>query len=1225
MLVHKTVLFFAFVLPSVLLFMLFATQGVQATEEIRGNAREVMFAGVEVCLQNAWNDICYADLCTYEPGYLCAEELLDVAVEVAGPVRAMGLLHDIMSSPVFAITTDGHLLSHVIGRTTSRVLGSSGENFLRCPHDFNDGCYHGFFEDMLVKVADPVAAAVSICENMPPETTSDKEKSYCYHGAGHVFLMNENYNLDASIDVCTAIPDRWHAMCLSGVFMENAWPARAWEEKSGNFRKDDPLYPCNALAVDFRSQCYAEHYSYLMHEHTTSFDGLVAICLQAGDYIADCLSGLGLMLQNVQRTNAVFESFGVADRTYMEKVIFLCGAFPDDYKESCYVPLVSALLNFDYPSMHRVITFCGNIEVNHRAGCFRQAGSYLNHLGSEETKQQACVEVPAIYQQDCLDPYARHTEVVISDFEERATTAVNKVMVDDVDKNDHLFTKIKHFFVAFFRHLSVLFARPVFAEDVKDAIEVSDTKYFSAIERCISQQGARVECYASLCEYEPGYLCAERILEAITSEARTGPEMGMQVLEEMVASPLFDLSVGDSAHTLAHVVGRMTAQHIGMDGEAFLRCPSSFDYGCVHGFLEISLANSPSPADAIRKVCENMPEKPSIGRANCYHGSGHGVMMNTSYNLDEALMICDQLPDMYSCWSGVFMENNSGYNRILDLYPEHNSFDEYDLLAPCNVVEEKYRSTCFRLHILYLGNILQYDLDATVVACLSAGEYVDDCVFGFGWHILFENLQDAFLPGTTMNFIEKSIYLCDSFPEQYRGICYSPAINQSTVSYGAERSFEFCRKVEKQYVRDCYREIGRRLDDILLHQDEKSEICMLVPAEYRDDCLFDGVEQQFFNLTSDANAVLKSSVFDLYITQPTLFFSRLMLFFESVFHRLSHLAQDIGRHYVGIIATSQTGRLIAVDQYARPEIRQELEHCLRLSDEQRGTCFALLCEYEPGYLCAEHIVYEVTALRDTDAGIAAIYTIADTSAFTVTEEHVFGQHQLAHIVGRSAAKNHGGGAEIFNTCPRLFDYGCHHGFFETSMQTALSPAEALTAICAPSENTINNDIHNCYHGGGHGIMMHVAYDLDEALAVCDRLGVVAGNCYGGVFMESGKGYIDGRVPEENDRYYQEDDLLAPCRYLDERYRSACYSSHFMYYVQYVTSVSVANLIRICRDAGDDFASCLSGATRLFIEGPQDTVLQASDVHISGDMIEKTVFLCSQLLDGTYSCLSPVFG
>jgi len=1188
-------LFFTSLIFPLLLPFAFA-EGVVVSGD--GGASLVMMDGMKGCLvEDGGREDCYASLCEYEPGYLCAEEILDVATEIAGPERAMEVLHELMASPVFAITTDGHLLSHIIGRATSRVFGSSGENFLLCPHDFNDGCYHGFFEDTLVKVDDPVRVAVAICEGMP-ESTSDKEKSYCYHGAGHVFLMQESYDLGAALKRCVAVPDAWVGSCLGGLFMENAWPSRSWEMKKKNFRQDDPLYPCNTVEDRFKPPCYAEHYSYLMHTYTDSLDGLVRLCMGAGEYARDCIGGLANMLQNPSRVDALATHFGVEDLAYMDKVIFLCGQFPEAYQEVCPTFLVAAILNFDYPDLSRLVVFCEGIDVRYRSLCFRRAGRYMSSLGGEVVKREACATLPVAYRDICLD---NDSGV------KRAGAAV--VSSGDGGRLGRVVGQVVHFLGDLFGSLAILFARPVSAQVADDS--ASPDGLLSEVERCRHQSDDRAACYASLCEYDPGYLCAERILEAVTREVRAGPEVGMQILGEMVASPLFDLSIGDSGHSLAHVVGRATARYIGMDGEAFLRCPTSFDYGCVHGFLEISLAESASPADAIAEVCESLPDKPAIGKPNCYHGSGHGVMMHASYNLDEALAICDQLPDSYACWGGVFMENSSGYNRILALYPEHNSFDAHDLLAPCSVVDEKYRTACFRVHILYLGRALQYDLDAVIATCLGAGDYTEDCVIGFGWHILFEDLQNSFLPGTAMNFIEKTIYLCNMFPERYRGVCYRPAINQITVSYGAERTFEFCEKVEEQYAPDCYQEIGRRLGDLILHQDEKEEACASVPGQYRDDCLGRGAYDGFFAEEHAAgDQEVRSDPEDT-------FFSRAWRFLKTAFqYVVVTFAREARAHDGDGVSAAP---LIAVDQYANPTIRSGLGKCLTLSTG-RGECYASLCEGVggAGYICAEHLVYEVVALRDVTAGIAVIQEIVGTPAFDMSDAHVFGQHQLAHIAGRSASRHHGGTSDIFIQCPVTFDYGCHHGFFEAALQGgSLSPAEVLFSICASDDNTIQNDTANCYHGGGHGVMMDAAYDLDEALRTCDALPDFFGvsGCYGGVFMESGKGFIEGRVPDAHDRYYHADDLLAPCNSLAERYRGACYSSHFMYYVQYVTSVSLQNLVSLCRGAGDDFGICISGASRLFIEGPQDQVLRASGSPLRGDVVEKTIYLCNQLPAG----------
>ena len=1218
MFVRKIFLFFGFILPIFLLLVMLTMQNVSATEEVSGDAREAMLEGIEVCLQDTWNDACYADLCTYEPGYLCAEELSDVAVEVAGPARAMEVLHDIMASPVFAITADGHLLSHVIGRTTSRVFGSSGENFLRCPHDFNDGCYHGFFEDTLVKVDDPVTVAISICEDMPSETTSDKERSYCYHGAGHVFLMNENYNLDASIDACTAVPDQWHTVCLSGVFMENAWPTRAWEEKSNNFRKDDPLYPCNALDADFRPTCYMEHYGYLMHEHTTSFDGLVAICLQAGNHTADCLSGIGLMLQNAQRTNIVFDSFGITDRPYMEKVIFLCSEFPDGYKASCYIPLVGALLNFDYPSMHRVSTFCGSIEMRHRAACFKQAGSYLNHLGSEEVKQSACAEVPATYQQDCLDPYARHTEVVISDFEESATTTMNRVIVDDVDQNDYLLTKVKDFFVTFFRHLSALFAGPVSAQSVKDSVDAPDTSFF-AIERCISQQDGRAECYASLCEYEPGYLCAEKIVE--TAVEHNGPELGMQILREIIPSASFSFSSADEGHGLAHVVGRKTAKRFNGSGEAFLRCPTSFDSGCHHGFLEVALVEAQSPAEAVKQICETLPDQPSLDKVNCYHGAGHGILMNTSYDLYEALDICKALPQPFTCFSGVTMENVDAFvsGRIQEIYTENNSFDENNPHAPCDTLVEDgegygYRDICYETHLPYLAWYFDYDIQGVVDTCLDAGEEAESCAHGVGGYGMYKEIQEKLMPHIEGNFIDKTIYLCNHFPEKYRETCYLWAINQSFIFYGAKKTSEFCVKIDKKYERNCYREMGRRLQDMVVHEEEKTEKCVDVPDEYRNECLFG------YRLDNNVSADIQHDE-GVYGELPVTKIEK-----ErnpvSLFKKITQSILDAVKSAVSAVtspASAQDWQEHLQEEKFNKNLFDSAQECAAL-DVGRAGCYASLCEYEPGYLCAEEIVTQLVFGSGPKESIRALHDMTWGGEFLFEPSSA---HQITHTIGRSTGEKFGLTGEAFLKCPIDFDYGCHHGFFEAGLAVVPSPAEFIENTCSNMPDTPPYAKTACYHGSGHALVMNYSYGLYKPLEQCDLLEREhrKWDCYSGVFMENVSGAQGRKTNDEIDNGFRTEDPFAPCNNINERYKTLCYQSQVSYWL-YALQWDLKKIIDMCNKVEDGYVQdCVYnlGAQSIY-SSIQDMLLGDS---ISGNLIDKTIFICNQFSEEYHMrCYEP---
>ena len=85
-----------------------------------------------LALENG-RDACYASLCEHEPGYLCAEDILYVAVPAADPEKATMALYDIIASPIFALNDNGHLLMHKIGESIAKNFGSTGENFSAMP------------------------------------------------------------------------------------------------------------------------------------------------------------------------------------------------------------------------------------------------------------------------------------------------------------------------------------------------------------------------------------------------------------------------------------------------------------------------------------------------------------------------------------------------------------------------------------------------------------------------------------------------------------------------------------------------------------------------------------------------------------------------------------------------------------------------------------------------------------------------------------------------------------------------------------------------------------------------------------------------------------------------------------------------------------------------------------------------------------------------------------
>ena len=211
-------------------------------------------------------------------------------------------------------------------------------------------------------------------------------------------------------------------------------------------------------------------------------------------------------------------------------------------------------------------------------------------------------------------------------------------------------------------------------------------------------------------------------------------------------------------------------------------------------------------------------------------------------------------------------------------------------------------------------------------------------------------------------------------------------------------------------------------------------------------------------------------------------------------------------------------------------------------------------------------------------------------------------HDVAHRIGRAVARSTDGSAEGFLSCPQSFNYGCQHGFFEEALLRAETPGEAAASICEPLKAGVPKDYFYCYHGAGHGIMMAVAYRLDDALRECDTLPAPEG-CWQGVFMENVNGVMQGI----SSRGFTEDPL-APCDTLDEKYQWECYINHAGYLVQ---RFSLADASRACLQAEGRGRSACAQSLGLMTTSPgwQERLLGRA-----ADLVEGAHLLCGRFPD-----------
>ena len=201
--------------------------------------------------------------------------------------------------------------------------------------------------------------------------------------------------------------------------------------------------------------------------------------------------------------------------------------------------------------------------------------------------------------------------------------------------------------------------------------------------------------------------------------------------------------VGQLCHERAHETGRAAYEVFG--AAAFALAGHDCEAGAYHGateamFNERGTINLESDVQAI---CDSAAV--FFFRLQCIHGVGHGLMAWTSYELYEALDLCDRLEtdrDQRACYSGVFMENVvGGLSGTMGHFTDYLS-DE-DPHYPCNALTERYVAPCYLYHSTRMLIMFEYDYEKVAEECAQAPQIAQyDCFESFGRDLAANSLGD---------------------------------------------------------------------------------------------------------------------------------------------------------------------------------------------------------------------------------------------------------------------------------------------------------------------------------------------------------------------------------------------------------------------------------------------------------------------------------------------------
>ncbi|HWH08960.1 MAG TPA: CopD family protein, partial [Candidatus Thermoplasmatota archaeon] len=248
--------------------------------------------------------------------------------------------------------------------------------------------------------------------------------------------------------------------------------------------------------------------------------------------------------------------------------------------------------------------------------------------------------------------------------------------------------------------------------------------------------------------------CYVDVLMAL--QAERGPGVAFDVLADMTeADPAFGV---ESAHAIAHDLGRDALQNFGSVQATLARCSERVFQGCIHGALQAYFESLPVvDAASVATVCDlEGPDVSPNAVRNCIHGVGHGILLRTEFNLNATLVLCDALTreaDRRDCHQGVFMENLDSYiaNRTgvsresASGHGDHHGgahgvADPANHAYPCDAVPEAYWKACWTYQPALLLHFNGNNLAGAARECSTLAPNVNmshACLAGLGGMLAF--------------------------------------------------------------------------------------------------------------------------------------------------------------------------------------------------------------------------------------------------------------------------------------------------------------------------------------------------------------------------------------------------------------------------------------------------------------------------------------------------------
>ena len=327
--------------------------------------------------------------------YGCYKQAFGNIAYYDGPQTALARLASYMRTNR-QVDSGCHQIAHAIGHAGYvRYHDNAAQALAHGAMTCWSGYYHGVIERAFGGVPRSRVAAIAgkLCTGK--EITRTYFLLYqCVHGLGHGLMIYSLNDLPYSLHVCDQLATAWdQTSCTGGVFMQNFLPGPMQVAPTKWVRKNDLLYPCDAVQKRDKLYCYLMVTSRILPVVHYDFAKAAKWCWRAEKgWVATCFQSFGrdasgFSVQNPRKIVATCHLAGTMERECIyggsrdltsndagpKRATQMCLLAPAATRSYCFYGIGTILGGFAAGAPARRAACDRYTPVRYRPDCYRGA------------------------------------------------------------------------------------------------------------------------------------------------------------------------------------------------------------------------------------------------------------------------------------------------------------------------------------------------------------------------------------------------------------------------------------------------------------------------------------------------------------------------------------------------------------------------------------------------------------------------------------------------------------------------------------------------------------------------------------------------------------------------------------------------------------------------------------------------------------------------------------